>query len=227
MAKIKVNLQKNALTKNMTQEDLNQFIKDLNEIELRFLKENKFFLEVGGEDKKLFMMDYLFFSAIVNRSTAFIRGFITLAKDDNYISAVPLIRMQIDNCLRFYASTLVSDKNDFYLQYLGGENFGKILDAEGNKMRDPYLVEKLDEELFPGIHNLYKNTSGFVHLSNEHTFLQTKIENEKISIQSGKFDFFTIDKKVDFTFNMLKASEFLLELIQSWKFHKEAIMNNN
>lgn len=74
---------------------------------------------------------------------------------------------------------------------------------------------------------MYTNTSGFVHLSNEHTFLQTKIENEKISIQSGKFDFFTIDKKVDFTFNMLKASEFLLGLIQSWKFQKEAIMNNN
>ncbi len=148
MDKIKVNLQKNALTKNMTEEDLNQFIKDLNEIELRFLKENKLFLEVGGEDKKLFMMDYLFFSAIVNRSTAFIRGFITLAKDDNYISAVPLIRMQIDNCLRFYASTLVSDKNDFYLKYLGGENFGKILDAEGNKMRDPYLVENLIKSYF-------------------------------------------------------------------------------
>jgi hypothetical protein len=226
MSKTKTNQQKNALTKGMTQEDLNQFLEDLSLLEHRFLEENKLFLEAGGKNKELHMMD-LFFSAIANRSIAFIRGFITLVRDDNYIAAVPFIRMQIDNCLRFYATTLVSDMNDFYLKYLEGTHIGQIEDAEGNKMYDTYLVEKLDENLFPGIRNLYKNTSGYVHLSNEHTFLQTKYENDKLSVRSGKFDFFSIDKKVDFVFNMLKASEFLLTLLESWKFQKAIMIDNN
>lgn len=147
-----MNPRKNIIIKGMTQEDLNQFIKDLSTIELRFLNENKLFIQVVDEDKKLYFFD-LFFSAIVNRSTAFIRGFITLAKDDNYISAVPLIRMQVDNYLRFYAATLVSDMSDFYLQYLKGTHIGQIKDAEGNKMNDTYLAIKLDKQLFPGIYN--------------------------------------------------------------------------
>lgn len=211
--------------KDVTEDDLKSIFENFEKLEKLFIKEAKLFLQIGGETGHLHTMD-LFISAIINRAISLMRGFRTLADHNNYISAVPLIRIQVDNCLRFYAATLVADYNDFFIEYLKGTHIRNMKDASGEKMTDIYLVTKLDKELFPGIHNLYINTSGHVHLSNEHSFLQTEIvpENERtISTRIGHFDFFAIDEKVDFAFNMFKASEFLLKLTKSWKFQKAKV----
>ena len=84
------------------------------------------------------------------------------------------------------------------------------------------MIKKLDKE-HPGVHNLYTNASGYIHFSNEHSFLQTELVGDKkrtIGTRIGNFDFFAIDKKVDFAYNMYKASEILLHLTSSWKFQK-------
>ena len=59
-----------------------------------------------------------------------------------------LIRLQSDNCMRFFALSLVENRLDFYERILNGEHIGNILDAEGNRMSDKYLSEKLDT-LYP------------------------------------------------------------------------------
>ncbi len=195
---------------------LNEIFEDLNNLETSFLKEASIFLQ---PNTNTYSMDF-YYSAIINRSIALIRGFITLSKENNYVSSVPLIRIQIDNCLRFYATTLVDDTDVFFMNFMKGVHVGKIQDVNGKKMNDTYLVEQLNK-LYPGIHKLYKNTSGYVHLSNQHAFLQTSIVKERtIGIRIGNFDFYNIDKKVDFAFNMFKASEILLDLIKSWNLHK-------
>ncbi|MET3127408.1 hypothetical protein ABID42_002523 [Arcicella rosea] len=211
--------------KNVTQEDLESFFQNLIALEKLFIKESEIFLNIGRENSHIYTMD-IFICAIVNRAISLMNGFITLANNNNYISAVPLIRLQVDNCLRFYAATLVKDHDDFFLKYLDDTHIRNIKDFKGNKMTDKYLVEKLNKEVFPGIYNLYVNTSGYIHFSKEHSFLQTEInstENRKILTKIGQFDFFAIDQKVDFTYNMLKASEFLFTLTESWKFQKTKI----
>jgi len=212
---------------NVTEEDLSSIFSNLKALEILLLKEPQIYFNIGGEDNKgsLHTMD-LFVSAVINRAIGLSKGFTTLAIAKNYISAVPLIRLQVDNCLRFYASTLVSDYNDFFDKYLSGIHIRNIKDIDGNKMTDNYLAKKLDKELFPGILNLYQNTSGHVHLSNEHSFLQTEIIPEKemsIRTKIGDIDFFKIDQKVDFAFNMFKATEFLLKMVQSWKYQKAKV----
>ncbi len=193
---------------------LNEIFEDLHNLETHFIKEASIFLQTNT-----YTMD-LYYSAIINRAIALIRGFITLSKENNYVSSIPLIRIQVDNCLRFYATTLVDDYDAFFMDFMKGEHVGNIPDASGKKMTDTYLVKKLNK-LFPGIHKLYKNTSGYVHLSNQHTFLQTSIVKERtIGIRIGNFDFYNIDKKVDFAYNMFKASEILLDLIKNWTVHK-------
>lgn len=216
-------------TKDVTEDDLKSIFENFDKLEKLFIKEAKLFLQIGGETGHLHTMD-LFISAIINRAISLMRGFRTLADENNYISAVPLIRIQVDNCLRFYAATLVADYNEFFIEYLKGTHIRNMKDASGEKMTDNYLVTKFDKELFPGIHNLYINTSGHIHLSNEHSFLQTEIVQEKertISTRIGHFDFFAIDEKVDFAFNMFKASEFLLSLTKSWKFQKAKVEAQN
>lgn len=210
--------------KNVTEDNLIQIFENLNKLETLFLNEAKLFLTIGGQNGHIHTMD-LFISAIINRSISLMRGFVTLAKVDNYIAAVPIIRIQLDNCLRFYASTLVTNYNDFFIEYLDGTHIRNLKDATGKKMTDTYLVTKLDK-IFPGLHNLYINTSGHIHFSNEHSFLQTNViakEERTIRTQIGGNGFFAIDQKVDFAFNMFKASEILLNLTQSWKFQKSKV----
>ncbi len=204
-------------TKNVTEEDLAQIFDNLTKIEKLFLREAKMFLGTGH----IYSID-LYLSAIINRAISFMRGFKLLATENNYISSIPIIRMQIDNCLRLYAGTQVKNHNDFFIDYLKGTHIRNMKDANGNKMTDSYLIRHLDK-IFPGIHNLYNNSSGYVHLSNEHSFLQTEIakDNERrIGTRIGYYDFYTIDEKVDFAFNMFKASQFLLELVTSWRVEK-------
>jgi hypothetical protein len=211
--------------KDVTEDDLKNIFNNFDKLEKLFIEEAKLFLQIGGDRGHLHTMD-LFISAIINRAIALMRGFKTLADHNNYIAAVPLIRIQLDNCLRFYAATIVSDYDKFFIEYLKGTHIRNIVDVSGQKMTDTYLVTKLDKELFPGVHNLYVNTSGHIHLSNEHSFLQTDIvssEERTISTKIGQYDFFAIDEKVDFAYNMFKVSEFVLTLTKSWKFQKAKI----
>lgn len=203
--------------KNVTKEDLNHIFENLEKIEMLFIREAKMFLGVGP----LYTID-LYLSAIINRAISFIRGFKLLATENNYISSVPIIRMQIDNCLRLYAGSIVTNHSDFFSEYLKGTHIRNLKDEAGNKMTDNYLVTHLDK-LFPGIQNLYNNTSGYVHLSNEHAFLQTEVVKDydrTIETRIGYYDFYNIDEKVDFTYNMFKASQILLELVSSWRLKK-------
>lgn len=201
---------------NFDEAYLNEIFEDLYKLETSFLKEASIFLQ---PNTNTYLLDF-YYSAIINRSISLISGFITLSKENNYVSSVPLIRIQIDNCLRFYATTLVNDCDAFFMDFMKGKHVGNIQDGNGKKMHDTYLVEKLDIH-FPGIHKLYKNTSGYVHLSNKHAFLQTKIMEERtIGIRIGNFDFYNIDKKVDFAYNMFKASEILLDLVKQWNLHR-------
>lgn len=207
--------------KNFTEDNLLNIFENLSKLETAFLSEAKLFFQIGGENGHIHTMD-LFTSAIINRSISLMRGFVTLAKENNYISSVPLIRIQLDNCLRFFAATLVTDYNVFFIEYLKGTHIRNLKDATGAKMTDTYLVTKLDK-VFPGIHNLYINSSGHVHFSNEHSFLQTTLVADKertIGTRIGYYDFYSIDKKVDFAFNMFKASEILLDLTRSWTVQK-------
>jgi hypothetical protein len=60
----------------------------------------------------LYPLDFLAL-AVLNRSLCLLSGFATLLDSKNLISAAPLTRLQLDNCLRFFASTLVENPHEF------------------------------------------------------------------------------------------------------------------
>jgi len=204
-----------------SEEDLLKIFNKLSQLEREFINEAKLFLQIGGKNGHLHTMD-LYTSAIINRAISLMSGFITLSSENNYISSVALIRIQLDNCIRFYASTLVADYDKFFLEYLKGKHIRNLKDTSGNKMTDTYLISNLDK-LFPGVQKLYNNSSGYIHFSNEHSNLQTTLNKEEtrvIETRIGRYDFYSINQKVDFAYNMFKASEILLDLTRSWKFQK-------
>jgi len=213
------------------EEILNKIIQTLKEFDKQFISSAKRIIEAG--DGKLYKMD-LFASTVNNRAIALINGFVTLSESNNYISAVPLIRMQVDNALRFYAATLVADYNDFFDKYLSGMKIADIKDHRGKNLTDNYLAKELEKH-FPGIYALYQNTSGYIHLSNEHAFINTALVSGKertIGIRVGNgYDFFDIDRKIDFAFNMQEASKIVLVVVEQWKHQKDKLhaddSNNN
>jgi len=91
----------------------------------------------------LYMFDYLAI-AVLQRSMSLSSGFIALMRLDNFISAIPLIRLQLDNYLRFAAGWLVSDPHDFAFKILSGIPVRKQKTRDGKKMTDTFLVKKFN-----------------------------------------------------------------------------------
>jgi hypothetical protein len=117
-------------------------------------------------DGTFYPLDHLFLAAI-NRSRSQTGAFIDLIKSGNYLSAAPMIRMQVDSILRLSASRLVNNPHDFAQKVLAGEPVRKMKDRNGKKMMDAYLLDTFKHEN-PWIEGVYKAGSGFIHLSEKH-----------------------------------------------------------
>lgn len=119
----------------------------------------------GGD---LFTLDFLAV-ATLNRSLCLMAGFCTLIKTKNMIAAAPLLRMQLDDCLRFSAAWIVDKPHAFASEVLGGVPIRKLKDRDGNRMTDGYLLKKLAVQ-YPWVTSVYEHSSGYVHLSDKHAF---------------------------------------------------------
>ena len=99
-----------------------------------------------------------------------VSGFCDLIERKNFICAAPLVRLMLDNLLRFYAVWLVDKPHDFATEILiEGKEIRKIKDRNGKKMTDKYLADQLSKE-YKWISNTYRETSGYIHLSSKHYF---------------------------------------------------------
>jgi hypothetical protein len=135
----------------------------------------------------LYPLDFLAV-AVVNRSIALIDGFCSLIESANLLAAAPLLRLQVDNCLRFYAAWLVEDPHDFALRVPGGSAVRDLRDASKQRMTDRFLVEKLSAEV-PWLERVYQHTSGYVHLSDKHIFSamsNLNVEHRSIDMWLGR-----------------------------------------
>jgi hypothetical protein len=200
-------------------------ISDLKAVEENLLKLEKLFIreinEITKIEKGQLSKITHFIMSITDRAISFNRAYLTLTQSNNYQSAICLIRLQIDNCLRLYAYSIAKNSFEFYEKVLEGTHIRNLVDRENKKMTDEYLVSQLDK-IMPGIKLLYKNTSGYIHFSRNHLFLNNKVElindNElKLKTKVGDIDRLDVFEKVDFVFNMFFAAKCLLELISSYR----------
>lgn len=214
------------INEEVSEDDLGLIYKSLEEL-------NKKLNDVGLEifknetDKHVLSKPSHFTFSIIHRAIELNRGFKRLSESNNWITAINLIRLQADNCMRLFALSLVEDRLDFYNRVIDGEHIRKIKDAEDKNMSDHYLSTKLDV-LYPGFRLLYENTSGLIHFSNEHIkFNNDRVEegNEfQMYIRLAETTEFSISSKVDYAFNMFIVSKNLFGLLQGYKLHMEELM---
>lgn len=108
-------------------------------------------------------------NAVLHRSINLVRGFAAMVERRNFTCAAALLRLQIDNCLRFYAVFLVDQPHDFAMEVFKGTQVRKLRDKSGALMTDAYLLRRLSEA-HPWMPRVYERTSGYVHLSAAHIF---------------------------------------------------------
>ncbi len=201
---------------------LDDAIFQLSKFENEFLQSSKRIMEAGNN--KLYALD-LFALTVNNRALSLIKAFITLSKDKNYLSAVSLIRLQLDNALRFFASTLVKDSQDFMSHFIDGKEIRDYKDHKGKNLTDSYLAKEL-EKYFNGTSQLYKNTCAYIHLSDKHmppTLNKIGKTEMKIGIRVGAFDNFVVDQKIDFVQTMIGVSKLTLIVVEQWKHEKNRL----
>ncbi|HAJ32746.1 MAG TPA: hypothetical protein DCK79_05175 [Candidatus Atribacteria bacterium] len=200
---------------------LDRLLKDLEKL-------NDVHLEQGEAIGKAFggavyAFDLLSF-AVLNRSMSLTSGFITLMRKDNFVAAIPLIRTQLDNFLRYAAGWLVSDPHEFAAKILSGKHIRNIKTKEGKRMTDRFLVDEFSKK-YKWIKSVYENTSGYIHLSDKHMLINiTELDSKQRTTTfkiSDKDDHIPEKFKVEAVMAFTKITELILHRIYSWRYTKD------
>ncbi|MCB2300122.1 hypothetical protein [Clostridium tagluense] len=180
---------------------------------------------ITAYDGAFYALDLLALS-VINRSYNLLDGFIELINKKNIIAAAPLIRMQLDNVLRFSAAFYVEDPHSFSLKVLEGIPIRNIDSIENKKMTDRYLVEKLVKtQQKKWIKKVYNNTSGYVHFSEKHiysTFQLNKNKNGEFNVFIGPIGKNTKDPLLLEAIEcFIECTKMLMTYIEGWIFTKD------
>ena len=176
---------------------------------------------IKADNGAFFPLDILVV-ATLNRSLCLLRGFIDLIQSQNLIAAAPLIRLQIDNCLRLSAGTLVKDPHKFALNVLDGIPIRNQRDMSNEKMTDAYLVKSLSER-YPWIEGVYSGASGYIHLSEKHIFNSMKARSEEFTLDIKITDrdaFVTDDVYLRAIYDFQRATDVLFDFVYAWAYTK-------
>ncbi len=185
------------------------------------------FMKMAEADAGKFFPVDLLANAVLHRSINLVQGFATLVEQRNFICAASLLRLQLDNCLRFYAVFLVDDPHGFAMEVFKGNQVRKLKDRKGERMTDAYLVEQL-AQIYPWIARVYGQTSGYIHLSNAHIFntfaarTPGEAELEVHHLVVGAGDCFEGDELYkEATAAMIEATQVLFKYLSGWVKTKE------
>ena len=166
--------------------------------------------------------DYFFFmSSAINRAMNINRGFITLTKDDNYSCAIPLMRLMIDNCMRFWGITLVDDKHEYIRVWGSGERISSIKDRNGYKLSDKHLSECFSL-LYRGVDKTYNDACAFVHFSEQNLYITAKVDKQKerrVDLRIDGYDHFPETTKNNIDKWMLYLNNVLIDTIRAISGH--------
>lgn len=106
---------------------------------------------------------------VLKRVMSTSRGFAQLVRARNFLCAAPLVRFQLDSALRFYGVLITPDPSQSTSEVLGGARIDRMMDDQGERLRDHHLVKRL-AKFYPWVPRIYEQASAYVHLSTTHMF---------------------------------------------------------
>lgn len=170
-----------------------------------------------------YLFDMLALAAL-NRSLSLCSGFRKMIYLRNFICAAPLVRMQLDSALRIYAAFIVDDPHLFAKNVFNGISVRDQKDKNGRKLTDANLVEDLSKD-YKWIKNVYKQTSGYVHLSEKHIANTHKsFDNKTRSIEhivATNQRFLPKEIFLEAINGFVACTEILFKFLEGWVFTKD------
>jgi hypothetical protein len=165
--------------------------------------------------------------AALNRTVNISKAYTTLIRDNNFIAAAPLVRINIDTLLRLYASIISEfDRNTFASKVMDGELIKKMkLKGTKKYLRDDTLYLELSKtEGMEWVEDIYKAGSSFIHLEKSHIFSSLKIADDKeriVNMTIGFHDAFIPEsEKFGSTVWMNKIIDSIIQQAQIWMYEK-------
>lgn len=102
---------------------------------------------------------------ILNRSMNLVDGMIALTERWNSVSAIALLRLQVDNLLRlYYVATKQDERHEILKQWREGKRWDKIQNSLGARLTDRIMLDHA-KETYDWIEEMYDRTCKHVHLT--------------------------------------------------------------
>lgn len=182
---------------------------------------NKFLLNVAegkirSGNFSAHTLDFYILSNI-NRAISLNKAFILLLENGNSLTAISIVRLQLDNALRLNAVKVAENKDDFLDHFFDGKSINKY---KQNKERftDFYLVTRLNEEV-PGALDLYNYLCDFIHFSDKHfEVTKTKPVNEEamFRVVVGNSNVLNETERNAFYDNMINLNNTIIRISKEW-----------
>lgn len=182
---------------------------------------------LAAADGGLYEID-LFLAATMARSYSLVDGFINAFDSWNPVVAAPLLRMQIDSLVRVAYMAAAPAADEVARHVIGGGEFRTLKDAGGKKLNDYRLLEHV-RAAHPWIDDVYKATSGWVHLSPAHLWATWQLGEDgakdtgdmaisgAIPIRPEQIPLSAMQELLE---AMIKATAELFAYVQAWERRK-------
>ena len=124
--------------------------------------------------------------------------------------------MMIDNCLRFWAISLVDDKHEYIRVWGSGEKIRDMKDRNNNKLTDRYLSESFSA-LYKGIDKTYNDACAFVHLSEQNLYITAKPDKQRergVNLRIDGYDHFPDTTKTNIDKWMLYLNNVFIDVVR-------------
>lgn len=166
----------------------------------------------------------LFVHSITFRAESINSGYISLIEQGNYLCAISLIRMQIDNFLICWAGLACKDRSRFFTTYQEGKPINKLTDKDGNQLTQGFIVRSYSE-IDPIVKEIYQGGNDYVHPS--HIFQEESIDlSNGIQLLSYKNHECSEDTKRLAKKHMMIANNLLADCLVRWVQLKHGVEPN-
>ena len=168
-----------------------------------------------AHDGDLYPMVFLG-AAVLIRSMRLFKGFSDLIPS-NFMAAAPLVRLQLDNLLRFHAAFLVQYPHRFVMDVLQGSQINKLRSQDGRRLTDAYLVDRLVAKDLD-IKTIYQRGCSYVHLSDLHLLHAVQSSGDMrvaITISEDESEV-PDDLRLDAVETMISVTQLILNHVQGW-----------
>jgi hypothetical protein len=116
-----------------------------------------------ADKRAIFPADLIVIGA-VQRSLMLLKGFLAMLRSGNYLCAGALLRLQLDNILRLYATSLFPSGSETLTAFLEDRPLSRLKAPDGKPLTDKELITRV-EKIYPWLPQVYERTSGFIHFS--------------------------------------------------------------